>query len=269
MSESEIINTGPSGFGASYYDEFTRCPLRWARTHVANLRAPKTLPLIRGSILHVGLAHHYQRLKEGAGEGEAKAMPPHAAMAVAAEEYGETGPQILPTVAACFDAYVARYGAERFEIVDVEKKFETSFGAAPYTARVDLVVKDSGGRTWFYDHKGVFRIEGKSVKRYTLSLQILGLAYLGHLHYGAEFGGVRLNYLGFETPFEFDRRSPDPAPWAVSRFPSGVEQLWLRMQKMRERLGTDAEKYPPHFSEQICMGPYGPCEYFDRCCWGT
>lgn len=273
-----LIDSGPSERGWHRLEAYTRCPQLYAwgygqagaggeAAERARTSFPPTFPLVRGSIGHVGLAHCYARLKAiQEGTDPENYYLPLDAMRLVAEKFGELGAEALPTAVRAVKAYARRYGTEPFKVIAVEEAAETRFLGWRYTARLDLVVEDLGGKVWIIDHKFVSKIEAKVQRRYTLSGQFLGLAHLGHRIYGDRFGGVRLNLIGCNVA-GFDRVSPEPAPWMLTKFPAVVQHAEEGIARL-ERLIEQGADLPASPSEHTCMGSYGECPAFELCRWG-
>jgi hypothetical protein len=234
------------------------------------------MPLVRGTLGHVGLAHYYARLREfRAGRDIHAYLSPDTAMIQVASRFAN-GPGLLPAVSAAVHAYANHYAAERrssdFEVLDIEREVETQFHGWRYTARLDLVTRE-GGKVWFYDHKFVGKIEDKTLRRYTLSGQFLGQIWLGArlcaggqaAIYPAPFGGIKINMVGMSGP-RFVRVTPDPAPWTLRRFPGIVKTAEEQIEALKD---TPIDEWPAAPSEMTCYTPYGECEWFDACRWGS
>ena len=284
-----LIDTGPSPRGFHRLEAFLTCPMRyyWDRQLRQAAEAtpevgegPKADPLVRGTLGHVLMAHHYvHQFMRSAGidpttAGDRYYTPTEAAEIVAAR-YGEQGERLLPAALRGFEAHNRANAVERFEVIGIEKLLETWFSSpgAPdprgwwYTARADLIVRMlDTGKVWIIDHKYVGRIPDDSVfRRYTLSGQFLGLYHLGNRTYGADFAGIMLNVVACDSTNRCLRRSVDPAPWALERFPETVAQAESRIRDLEDRPVT---AWPMAVSELACFTPYGPCAHFERCRWG-
>ena len=282
-----LLDTGPSARGFHRLESWLRCQRLFALGYgrsgespemaAANLaRFPPTLPLVRGSVAHVGLAHLYARWAASTeGQDPEVFYRPHEAMRIVAEKYGSLGAELLGPVTELMKAYCARYPKETFKVVGVEKLLEMDLGGPfrefpiqlPYTARADLIYEGRDGKVWICDHKCVAKVDNGSTLRYTLSGQFLGLQWLGFRHYGERFGGVVVNFLGMQGP-TFHRKTLDPAPYALEKFPATVrmaEEGIARIMEGAER-GVEA---PGSFSEFTCMTPYGPCPAVHLCRFGA
>lgn len=282
-----LLDTGPSPRGWHRLEAFLRCPRLFALGYgrsgespelaAANLaRFPPTLPLVRGSIAHVGLAHLYARWAASIeGQDPEVFYRPHEAMRIVAEKYGSLGAELLGPVTELMKAYCARYPKETFKVVGVEKLLEMEFAGKfggspiqiPYTARADLIYEGRDGKVWICDHKCVAKVDSGSTLRYTLSGQFLGLQWLGFHHYGERFGGVVVNFLGMQGP-TFHRKVLDPAPYALEKFPATVRMAEEGIARISEDVERGVET-PGSFSEFTCMTPYGQCPAFHLCRFGT
>lgn len=273
-----LLNTGPSRRGAHRLQNALTCPALYAFKNV--IRHEAALggrdPLVRGSIGHAALAHHYARL--GAvqhGLDPEAYYTPHDAIDLVAPTFGDIGHKFQRLIHNAYDAYARFYAVEREEVVAVEYAVETQVPHpyAPsvtydFTQRWDLVTKDGGGRYWLTDHKFVAKADQRTVQRYALSIQFTSMVWLAHKIIGSAFGGVRLNLVGVgngET-FQFVRPVLPPAPDAVRRFP---ETIMLAEQRIAdvERLSTPWDA-PRVYSEMVCMTPYGACDCFELCRFG-
>lgn len=285
-SSKILIDTGPSSRGWHRLEAYLRCPRLFALGYgrsgesaemmAANqIRFPPTYPLVRGTIGHVGLAHLYARLKASQEGADPNAYyRPFEAMGLMVgrglPHWGEMGVKAERSLRPLLAKYLASYASDsKKSIVGVEMLLEMEFDSYLYTARADLVYRDRDGKVWIMDHKITGRIESKSLSRYTLSGQFLGLTHLGFARWGDEFGGVIVNLLG-EKDQRFLRDVIPPAPWALAEFPRLVVRTEEDIKRCENMLHSDAwgMRYPPTFSEFTCMTPYGRCAAWEMCRWG-
>ena len=260
-----LLDTGPSERGWHRLERFLTCPLKyyWATT---GERPRPGVPLVRGSIGHVGLAHMYARMRARDAGDQAdfdRYYQPSVAMNMVAQKF-DAG-RMMPGLLKLLLDYSQHYRTETFKVLEVEKGFETSFEGHRYTARADLVVKGADGRVWIYDHKITGRVETKTLRRYALSGQFFGLHHLGQRAYGRDFGGVKLNILGMDG--KFVRSDLEPAPFLLAAFPKVVAAAEARIASLAgQPLAVWAAQAVP--SEISCYVPYGECEHFEACRWG-
>jgi len=276
-----LLDTGSSGIdGWSSISRFMRCPTLYFWHEAAERERgerggsgfTQEIPLVRGSIVHAGLAHLYMRQKL-VQEGRANEIPsyysPLEAMARVAEKFAPVGERLLPIAERVVAGYVARRAGENLRTIAVERLAVTEFCGRRYTARIDWEYEDRAGKVWIVDHKCVSKLEGKVYQRYTMSGQILGLWHIGAREYGNRFGGVQVNFLGV-NPQSYDRVEPEPAPWMLERFPAVVARAHEGIERERERMRRDRESYvlPATPSEYTCRPYNRPFPFFDACRWG-
>lgn len=269
-----LLDTGPSARGAHRLESALICPALYAFTKV--LKHEEAMgdrgPLVRGSLGHVALAHHYARLGSVQHQMDPEVFyPPHEAIDLVADKMAPVSRQFQRLIHDAYTAYAAFYAVERQEVIGVEEPMDamvpTPDGLLRFTQRWDLRTRDAAGRYWVTDHKFVAKLEAKTVQRYILSIQFASMQWLGHHLLGKDFGGVRLNLIGVgggETRFQ--NVALPPAPDAVRRFPATLAHA-ERIIAAVEAL-NDPWSAPRTFSEQVCYTPYGACRAFELCRWG-
>ena len=294
----KLLNAGPSERGWHQFENAARCMRLWAFNQKTDMKFPVTPPLVKGSLIHQGLAHYYIRemyLNQGPClESLADDYySPNDAIALLAEHEAARTANIneanlwLSSVAAiqeAMDAYIQRYKTCSWKPIAVEQELRANIprGTDPglvhrwrihplrdrflFTQRADLIVEDAHGFKWIVDHKSCYRITSKTLRQYILSGQFLGYQVSGRRLYGKKFGGVILNRIKLSEPYGFDRIAIDPAPAAVSGFVKMLQMTENRIQQWNHL--DDPMDYPPVFSDQVCYGKYGPCQAFELCRWG-
>ena len=66
---AKLLDAGASTHGWSTYGAVLQCPQKYAWTHIlppeqgGGRQLKESPPIIRGSLIHTGLAHHYRRLQ--------------------------------------------------------------------------------------------------------------------------------------------------------------------------------------------------------------
>lgn len=274
-----LIDTGPSERGWHRTEAMLRCPQLFAWKYV--VRQPEIVsiakdPLIRGTLGHVGLAHHYARLAAVQRRLDPDMFhDPLAAVDLMvprlrnqSQAAGEIAERFREPVKAALRDYFSHYGYEQLTVLGVEAPAEMVFGPDPVahrmTQRIDLEVEDEKGRVWLWDHKFVGRISRDSVLRYTLSGQFLEMVWQGRQRHGDRFAGIKINFVAMQKPTKFLRTIPEPAPAALRRFPQNVVDAEQLIQLCSTR---DPYNWPRAISEQVCVTPYGLCEAFELCRW--
>tara|TARA_R100000808_G_scaffold10092_1_gene27143 strand:+ start:4897 stop:5745 length:849 start_codon:yes stop_codon:yes gene_type:complete len=279
MEPDKLLDAGPSERGWHQFEQANRCMRWWAFNHKADMNFPLTMPLVRGSLFHVGLAHYYlHRQNNNHAPGYLHQLD--AVKRLGMTEWAETTgaeaqlwkDQIEPVQRVIKD-YTMRYDSScDWKILEVERELRAHIpnlngeGTFLYTQRADLIIEDVGGGVWIVDHKTCSRIDSKSLRQHILNGQFLGYQCLGRVAYPGRFRGVIINRVKMSEPYGYHRCPIEPAPSALSHFIHSLKQTEERIQKY-----AHLEKpldYPPVFSEQICYGKYGPCPAFETCQWG-
>lgn len=265
----KVIDAGSSGEWGWHATELAlRCPQLFSYTYrLKVLGKSESEPLLRGSLVHAGLAQHYRRLQEAQAGGDANEWATaDEGIDACAEQLGKAALAYVSPAKGIVRSYLSHYATEKVEPVAVEEVFSAKIEGWPYTQRLDLVTREADGRIYIWDHKCVGRIDQKTVTRYTLSGQFLGMATFGRATYGAEFGGVKLNLVSADG-LGFRRELVDPAPHALRTFPSSVAHA-RRLVDDFDASGIPLDEWPKALSEQTCVSPYGLCPAFELCRWG-
>lgn len=280
-----LLDAGPSEKGWSRIETITRCQQLAAYRHKIGLSVGiNAMPLLRGSMGHIGLAHHYARLRarQQGQDPERFYTVEEAVRLLAAQPAGAEGARNhgknvamweaqVPLVLAALQAYLREYGTnEKMEIMLVEEVLTANVGGHAYTQRADLVARGRDGLVKVFDHKFVGSLRGKSAADlYTLSGQFLGFSLFGRSLWGERFSGVFGNFIGWNNGenFTFLRKPPELAPFAESCHPLAVkdaEEEWARL----EAEGRDPWLYPKKLNPQLCRGLFGKCPGWELCRWG-
>ena len=284
MTAPKHLNAGSSGEWGWHATELAmRCPQLFAYHHRikdATLDGNRGA-LLRGSMVHQGLAHHYARMQNAQnGLDPNEWATPEDAVYACCEALGKEAAntealKYLDTSQNIVADYIAHYGSERLDVVAVEEVFTATIHGYKFTQRLDLVARRENGKVYIFDHKTTGRISATSSERYTLSGQFLGMATFGRSLWGTDFGGVIVNLIGCgpvggyapRGSVEFKRAELDPAPEALRLFPLTVKDARERIVEL-DASGRDPWEWPKVFSEQTCVGPYGRCDAFNLCRWG-
>ncbi len=149
-----LINAGPSPRGVHRLEQVLICPQLYAYKHRLGKDMGSKDALVKGSLVHVGLAHYYAQLRAvQRKEDPAAYHDPMDAIELAAAEFGVTGTAWKALASQAVSGYMTQYMMEKFTIIGVEDLVETMIGPYRLTARWDLVTQDSQGKFWIYDHK--------------------------------------------------------------------------------------------------------------------
>lgn len=271
-----LVDAGPSERGWHRFENAARCLRLFALKEAGLVPRSMSDALVRGSLLHVGLAQHYaMKLQDGKNyytplEGM-YAFADNMAKEAANAHDAALWRIHIPEVQQAIQAYRNRWREESWTPVAVEKELRAHLpkldgsGKFLFTQRVDLIVKDHHDIHWIVDHKSCYRIDGRTLRQFTLSGQFLGYQIFGRKMYGKKFGGVILNRVRLRGPYDFDRCTLEPAPQAIRRFTRNLAQI----EDLTDRYeGEDPHTWPAAYSEQVCWGKYGKCPAFELCQWG-
>jgi hypothetical protein len=268
-----LLDTGQSPFGWHRYETFLRCPQLSAYSYKGEERndaeSPRALAL--GSMVHVGLAHYYARMREDQQGGDPGVLyePIEAVRALAAKKNGPAWREFAPLAQDITRAYMARYAAERPTILHVEEVFKLEFDGAPITMRVDLVWRAKDGRVYFVDHKTTGRVTTSHPRWYAMSGQFLAYRWAGRLAFGDDFGGTVCNLIQSDPKdISFSRPALAPVPGQFRKFPAAISEAWRRLQEIESR-NLPVTEWPAHPSEHTCWTRYGACPAYARCEWAT
>ena len=281
MSEPQLIFTGPSPKGAHRLETFISCPRKFALTYRTGLGgtegskhkeaavAGKDDALIVGSLLHLGLAHHYARLKEVQQGGNPDYYyKPLDAINHMAELMKWNSHGYLDNVNSTFEAYLYHFRNEKLKIVAVEELLTANINGHDYSGRTDLMVEDSNGMVWIWDHKSCARYTKEKHEEYSLSIQMNGYKMLGRAAFGDRFAGIRLNYLQHGDTKRFIRQDAESTPGMEASFPDLVTHVESQIATLtREK--PDVMTWPKQPSYMTCMGRYkgSTCPFIENCKW--
>lgn len=212
--EPKLINAGSSGEWGWHATELAmRCPQLFAYHHRIKKEAVmggNREPLLKGSLVHQGLAHYYARLKNINEELDPDLWATtDAAIDACAEELGSEALKFVDLAKRTIVAYASHYATETLAPMHIEEVFSGEVGGFKFTQRFDLVARNSAGKVVIVDHKclpagaEVFTREGPMS--------------VGELFArGATWGAVAWE-------------SGDRLVWAQARAPvdAGVQDVWV------------------------------------------
>ena len=266
----KLLNTGPSPRGWHRLQLMLECPQKWAFRYKDPNAANDfvSVPLIKGSMMHLILAHHYLHVKaHQEGREDTEWLEPREALRQGCKENGEAWQQHYENILGCYEAYLANWHFEDIKILEVEKLAYAKIGEYVFTGRFDLVYEDRRGMVWICDHKTTGRMQTKQRKFYSISGQLVGYRYLGQQIYGDRFGGMILNQVQHAEPHKFARITLPPAPNLIQRFPQIVKDAEDEIASL-EASGRRFNEYPMAANELTCYSRYGPCPHMEKCQWG-
>jgi len=273
MSEPKHIDAGSSGEWGWHATELAlRCPQLFAYHHrIKGLDFGDRAPLLKGSLVHQGLAHHYARMQSAQqGRDPDEWAKPEVAIDACAEKLGRAALQFVDLAKQVVREYAAQYAAETIAVLSVEEVYRSEVQGRAFTQRFDLVARNAAGKVLIFDHKTTGRLAAIG-KRYTLSGQFLGMESFGRAIWGSDFGGVVLNLVELPAKYgarcTFERKAAEPAPNAARGFTLTVLHARERIEAL-DAAQTDPWQWPKTLSEQVCVSAYGTCDAFEFCRWG-
>ena len=283
-----LLNTGPSGpAGWSSSSELIRCPRRW-RLNTAGFVEGDRDALIKGTLVHVGLAHYYARKqadqegwgKPGGPPGANAYYEPAEAIAAIAQANGEAWIEHMSLAQRAVFDYTRRVGAEHVVAVEhlvaaeiprmLPDNGEISRALREkipeiiiHRMRLDLILKTPGGRYLIRDHKSSSNPKAGTTS-FELSGQIIAMQWWGQRAYGDAFAGVEIGSINLTTG-KLSFEIPRPAPHAVQHWPA--TRTWIEVQRaIGLEVFGESLAWPMALSDQgPCMDRYGPCGYRDSC----
>lgn len=265
-----LLNSGPSKRGWHRLGLVLRCPQLYAWTY----RNPDpdvsriTTPLARGILIHVALAHHYERLRyyQKGLDGHLVHHPNEAVRLVAGEV-----PALVRHVDVALEAYAAYAGhwrAERevheMEILMVEDVLETTVRGHLFTGRIDLAFKDMAGRIWVCDHKSTSRITKNHKVFYALHGQLWAYLMLARRKYGNTLAGMRVNLVQHTTA-KFERFDLPPSQFAEQSIEDVICDAEDIIAQYENR---PFDRWPKAQNELTCFHRYGVCDFAEKCLHG-
>ena len=274
----ELIDPGPSRKGWHRLQAVLQCPRKYAlyTASKASPRAVTSPPLIKGTLMHTALAHHYA-LNQDPARG---VYSPLDALEVQAERQLNPAEwkKHIPVVSQTYLAYELNWRLEQWEVVSIERDLAATIEdkekqeAYLYTQRADLIVRNpQTGLIYIVDHKTTSRLTSKTLRRYTLSGQFRGYNFFGRGLLGNQFGGVVLNMIQWpqkNKAANFQRTDLDPAPYADKTFRDTVILAERCIRDLTPKHDTPLA-WPGVHHEHACWTAYGPCDHYDTCTWGT
>ena len=300
-----LVDTGPSRLSGHGFDDFIRCPQLWAYKRVLGVvdasRTPagdktradpheERLGIVRGSLLHQGLALYYRRM-QARQRGESPddwAVPEDGIVRLAYHNGPAWVAECWIVLSDLYD-YLGAYAGEEPRVLGVEHTFDVPGLGVEVTRSVDLWVVDGQGRNRLIDHKrdssySAYKqeetIAGYAIDGQFADYHLIAEALWGRVGApGSRNGGVWINLCGAGPEARSTLREP-AEPVDLRRRFARVEversERVLRKRKARaasaamqqrwlQQAGTDPWEYPTNAHVAVCRGPWGLCEGYDLC----
>ena len=277
-----LIPVGPSGpRSLERLRSWRKCPQFFAYRYLEGMDfAAAKNPLVRGTLIHQGLAHHAIQVKirrEGGDPDEF--YDPLTAMALRAHEqrhlWGEYTEWILDRCQKVIHAFMEEDGplGERHlrdvDILHVEQVFSFQVGPHTYDQKPDLVVRSRvTGKIHQWDHKSHAHPTLASFKRYATDIKFVALGWWGERLWGKDYGGPVIFSVGITEPYQFVCKPSEAVPFMIQQFPQmclDAEQE-IAMYASEDRAPRN---YPKTAHEEVCFGSYGACDAREICRWGN
>lgn len=236
--------------------------------------------LERGSIIHVGLAQHYARVRaQQQGGIEDVYYTPREGVFMTCERLGldtETAEHFFQIVCA----YQAHYMFDRSAVLEVEQERLFWFhpdgsiesrpldspppppGVIDLTTRWDRVCRATDGRTYIHDLKTTASPTTNATNVYSMSGQMLLAQELGRTVWGAEFGGVVVDLIPLDEAKPPQRVPLMPAPHAARKAASTLRWAEGQIEALAD---VDPWQWPQAMNELMCCHRYGVCDYSLLC----
>ena len=167
----KLLDAGASPRGWSRLSTVLQCPQKFAYTYLLSEEqgggksGGNSAALIKGSVIHLGLAHYYRRLQATQqGENPDEWFEPEMAMKMLCMREDDLWMEHLETCVETVRDYIEHWAHESFEVVAVEEMIYTHIDGHLLTGRVDLAIRDSAGMVFFVDHKTTGRISNTQKK---------------------------------------------------------------------------------------------------------
>ena len=276
-----LIDPGPSRKGWHRLQTVLKCPRLYALKYLADTPASTMAPaeaLVKGSMIHVGIAHHYAlQMDEWKGKEDQLLTPAEAVVELAERQPGGVRAAWLKYVDEILEvlaAYQLHWNSENWITKAVEHELmvhvfdEERNESVLYTQRVDAIWEHPiSGKIYYVDHKSAGRWSGRSLGQYSISGQMVGCQMIGQAKYKEKWGGVLLNVIEWpksgKAPM-FTRVPVEPAPYAVANFKSTILHAEQMVHKYSDR---EAMEWPGAFHGGACWN-FGPCKFLSSCQWG-
>lgn len=272
----KLLDTGPSPRGWHRVQNMLECAQKYSYRY--NLDKEPTFSaaaLLKGSLMHLALAHHYQRLKnKQLGLDPEEWLPAKEAVDLKCLQEPENI-DYQDLINNCYDEYVNRWMIEdqHLKILEVEKLAYVVIDDLErdkkylLTGRFDMVVEWEG-KVWVVDHKTTSRLSSSHEKYYAVSGQLIGYEYMARQIYGERLGGVLLNFAQHTVPCKFERRKIPPRPNLSAQFAPTIIDAERRITDLQNS-GRPYDQWPKAMNELSCYTRYGACPYIEDCKYGS
>ena len=284
MAEPELINTGTSGELGMSSMSLMLCPRRWARRYRLRLQDEAALPLLRGTLLHVGAAHYYRRRQAlEQREDPERWYEPETAMELVRDLDADYRGEPFDAAITAFRGFItSKFARFAGRVLGVEIPVDFTYYPPPdmveplrlrpelVKARVDLLISLSDSRTVHTpDHKCVNQANSGKAYEYATTLQFLHMEVLGQASAeqwradGLRWGGAILNLIQADGHKQLQPPLPDRSEM-IRRMPLTVCYARAKIRELDES-GLDPKEWPMTIGQQTCKDRYSPCSHLSFC----
>lgn len=279
---SKLLETGPSPRGWHRLQNMLECPQKWSYRY--NLGMKPSIPaiaLMKGSLMHLALAHHYMRKQDADNGIETEWLDPFDAIDLKCQQEPDFV-DAKNVVQKGMEFYLDHWQFEdqRWKVLEVEKlayatiddPVELAEDGTPkrylLTGRFDMILENAAGDVYVVDHKTTSRLTKSHEQFYAMSGQLLGYEYMARKIFGDRLRGVMLNLVQLGTKNKCERLVIPPRPFLSSQFEQTVIDAERRIAQL-DKSGRDALEYPKAMNELTCFTRYGACAFMDTCKYGV
>lgn len=277
--DAKVLTCGPSPRGWHRLQTAAECLQKYAWEYLPDPKlagqgstkkeAKRSDALVKGSLIHLGLAQIYARNKEiqKGGDPDEWCTPYEAVELVAAVD-GDS--DLVPIVVQTLEAYERKYlhDLEMWQVEGVEQLGFTYIKESYLlTGRRDLVVRDASGMVYVVDHKTTGRITAKHREYYSISGQLLGYDLMARQQFKDDYAGLILNLIEVGGG-KFDRIVLPRSSNLEAQFESRVVDIEQAIERL-EAEKRPRDQWPKAMNELTCYTRYGACPHIDKCRYGA
>jgi hypothetical protein len=231
---------------------FWECPLKFQETYINGLQSPPSEALLFGDRFHERLCAHYEGLS-ARGVGYVPWKPK------------DLDPKIEADVLAMYEAYVAAYPVEPFEVLHCEQVFELSIPDSKhtYTGRFDVIIRDKATRKLQIMETKTEKAGSKRnlPKAWTARTQASLYTYAAQKVYGEQVDTVLLNVCTKASPK--GQVGPSFRRDTLYRSPAQIAEAIKDLQYVANQIDAlEGKEFPANRNN--CTSDFGwDCEFWN------
>jgi len=263
----DVVISGGSGFGWSYYSTYQRCPRAFELQYCGEpvVHVDERAPLAIGSLIHAFLAFYYNQVKS---DGWYKATEEASSFVhwFKARLYDQgINPLYLEESWRVFSGYREHWIdsdiTAGLEVIATESTVRNE--KERFSCRYDAIIRLHNDT--MYAPPGLYIMEHKSAARFTTDLlegwhldgEIMGQAMLWPKKQG-KLAGVIVNMIGKQQHQQFQRILARVTPEKVEAHKTALKHTRTAIAK-----ATKKEFFPQYLAG--CVTRWGRCDHFDKC----